>query len=150
MSGPITSTATAALAHAAEEATRRGDRRVGTDHLLLGLLHDPAIASHLGTDVEKARDAAEHLDRVALAAIGLDVEMTPAPIPRRRAGSVSPTSGLRGVIARAVGIAGAENVRKAEPRHLLAALFECQHPDPAAELLDAINLGPEAQAHMPT
>ena len=38
------------------------DRRVGTDHLLLGLLHDPGIVVALGTDAERARAAAQDLD----------------------------------------------------------------------------------------
>ena len=33
---------------AREEARRRGDRRVGTEHLLLALLEDPAIEAVLG------------------------------------------------------------------------------------------------------
>jgi Clp amino terminal domain, pathogenicity island component len=30
----------AATGHAADEAARRGENRIGTEHLLLGLLHD--------------------------------------------------------------------------------------------------------------
>ncbi|HWI30865.1 MAG TPA: Clp protease N-terminal domain-containing protein [Microbacterium sp.] len=146
MSGPITPAATAVLVRAAEEATRRGDRRIGTDHLLLGLLHDPAVARTLGTDVEQARVAAQRLDRLALAAIGIELGTKPAQVSPRRAGSGPPTSGLRGVIARAVAMARAENVRKAEPRHLLAALLEGRRPDPAAELLDALDTRPEDPA----
>ncbi|MGD1032906.1 MAG: Clp protease N-terminal domain-containing protein, partial [Candidatus Dormibacteria bacterium] len=42
------------LTSAAEEASRRGDRRVGTDHLLLGLLHQPdsRAARALGISLE--------------------------------------------------------------------------------------------------
>lgn len=36
---------------AREEARRRGDIKVGTEHLLLGLLHDHDIGSALGTDL---------------------------------------------------------------------------------------------------
>ena len=34
---------------ASEEARRRGDRRTGTDHLLLDLLEDPSTEAVLGT-----------------------------------------------------------------------------------------------------
>ncbi|MFD0885532.1 Clp protease N-terminal domain-containing protein, partial [Streptosporangium algeriense] len=39
---------------AAEEARQRGDRRIGTEHLLLGLVHDPSSLSAraLGVDRE--------------------------------------------------------------------------------------------------
>ena len=149
MSGPMTREAATAFANAAHEASRRGDRRVGTDHLLLGLLHDPTIAASLGTDVETARAAAERLDRAALAAIGLDLTTAPPSAIRRRPGSASPTSGLRAAISRAVGLAAAEGQRKAEPGHLLEALFECRRPDPAAELLEAMDLGPRARTGTP-
>lgn len=149
MSGPMTREAASALENAAHEASRRGDRRVGTDHLLLGLLHNPMVADSLGTDLEAARAAADRLDRAALAAIGLDLTTAPPSAIRRRPGSASPTSGLRAAISRAVGLAAAERLRKAEPRHLLEALFECQRPDPAAELLDALDLGPQVRTRAP-
>jgi Clp amino terminal domain, pathogenicity island component len=63
------------LTSAAEEAGRRGDRRLGTDHLLLGLLHDAdsSAARALGVSLESARGASDALDRAALAAVGVDV-----------------------------------------------------------------------------
>ena len=65
--------ARAAVTASADEARRRGDRRIGTDHLLLGLLHDPGSAEALGVTVEAAREKSDALDRAALAAIGLDL-----------------------------------------------------------------------------
>ena len=52
------------LTSAAEEARRRGDRRVGTEHLLLGLLHEPdsKAARALGVSLEDARLASDALD----------------------------------------------------------------------------------------
>ena len=138
---PLTRAAAAALSHAAEEAARRGDRRVGTDHLLLGLLHDQAAAADLGTDVEHARAAAAELDRRALAALGIDLGPLPVQPARLKPGNASPTSGFRAVVARAVGLAGAERLRRAEPRHLVAALRELRPPDPAATLLHTLHGG---------
>ena len=53
------------LTWAAEEAGRRGDRRIGTDHLLLGILHESTsdAAEALGVDLASARAADERLDR---------------------------------------------------------------------------------------
>ena len=40
---------------ASEEARRRGDRRTGTDHVLLALLEDPSIEGVLGVRLPQAR-----------------------------------------------------------------------------------------------
>lgn len=53
---------------ASEEARRRGDRRTGTDHVLLGLLEDPSIEVVLGVSLQQARQALESLDQEALGA----------------------------------------------------------------------------------
>ncbi len=139
MLAPLTSAAAAALSHASEEAARRGDRRVGTDHLLLGLLHDQEAAADLGTDLEHAHAAAAELDREALAALGIDLGPLPGQPARLKPGNASPTSGFRAVVARAVALAGAERLRRAEPRHLVAALRELRPPDPAATLLHTLH-----------
>src|SRR5262245_29909452 len=59
----------AVVRSALEEARRRGDRRLSTEHLLLALLYDPAAAPAraLGVDLETARAALDALDRAALA-----------------------------------------------------------------------------------
>ena len=56
---------------ASEEARRRGDRRAGTDHLLLGLLEEPEIEAVLGVSLLKARDRLDSLDREVLGALGV-------------------------------------------------------------------------------
>jgi hypothetical protein len=38
---------------ASEEARRRGDRRVGTDHILLALLENPSIEAVLGVSLQQ-------------------------------------------------------------------------------------------------
>jgi hypothetical protein len=68
---------------ASEEARRRGDRRTGTDHLLLALLEDPSIEVALGVTLQQARQAHESLDHEALGALGM-VSGTDAPaLPMR-------------------------------------------------------------------
>lgn len=138
------------LASAAEEAQGRGDRRIGTDHLLLGLLNDPdsVAARVLGVDLEAARAASAALDRAALAAVGIDLGQLGArprsqPIQARRRPPL--TSGARAVLQRSLQEASASKSRHIEVRHLLLALLSCERPDPAAEMLAALGIDP-AQA----
>ena len=58
---------------ARHEARRRGDRKVGTEHLVLALLAEPALAGALATDLAGARAQLEALDRDALGAVGVVV-----------------------------------------------------------------------------
>src|SRR5215212_4605431 len=72
---------------ATDEALRSGDRRVGTEHLLVALLMDPdsVTARALGTDVDQARAGRRELDRQALIVVGVDGPYAgPPPAPRRR------------------------------------------------------------------
>lgn len=133
------------LTSAAEEAHRRGDRRIGTDHLLLGLLHDhhsvPAWA--LGVDLESARAASAALDRAALAAVGIDVGelgSSPRAIQARRHPPL--TSGARAVLERSLHDARSAKARYIDARQLLLAILTRERPDPAAELLAALGLDP--------
>ncbi len=76
---------------ASEEARRRGDRRTGTDHLLLALLEDPSIEGVLGVSLQQARQALESLDQEAFGALGLRAGTDAPPLPiapcRRSRGS---------------------------------------------------------------
>jgi ATP-dependent Clp protease ATP-binding subunit ClpA len=134
------------LATAAEEATRRGDGRIGTEHLLLALLHDPGSVSAqvIGADLGQARAALDALDRAALAAVGIQAGAAgaagspPAPVRTRRRPPFS--SGTRAVIVRALAEAQAARDRRIQQRHLLLGVLACVRPDPAAELLDALGV----------
>jgi ATP-dependent Clp protease ATP-binding subunit ClpA len=131
------------LTSAAEEARRRGDRRLGTDHLLLGLLHDrdSSVARALGIDLESTRAAADTLDRAALGAVGVNVDHlgdTPRPAYPRRL--LPLTSGARAVLKRAVDETRKAKTQRIEARDFLVALLERERPDPAAELLAALNV----------
>ena len=135
------------LTSATGEARRRGDRRLGTDHLLLGLLHDedsPA-AKALGVSLAGARAASDALDRAALAAVGVQVrtlgEGPPASFGRRRPPL---TSGARAVFKRAIDEARPSRSGRIDTTCFLLALLSRQRPDPAAELLDALGVDPAA------
>ncbi|MEO8519609.1 MAG: Clp protease N-terminal domain-containing protein [Dermatophilaceae bacterium] len=135
------------LTSAADEARRRGDRRLGTEHLLLGLLHvpDSPVTKALGTDLESARTASDALDRSALAAIGIDAAHlgeAPRDVHSRRL--LPMTSGARAVLKTAVEETRQTGSRRIETRQFLFALLERERPDPAAELLYALGVDPSA------
>lgn len=126
-----------AVTFGVQEAGRRGDRRIGTDHLLLGLLHDKPTAELVGVSVDDARATADTLDNRALAAIGLDVgEFRPA-VSSRPLKRAPLSSGARSVLQRTIVFTTADRSRRILPKHMLLALLERQQPDPAAELLTA-------------
>ena len=131
------------LTSAAEEAERRGDRRLGTDHLLLGLLHDPdsAAARAVGVSLESARAASDELDRSALAAVGVNAGSLAGPLRAARSRRLPPlTSGAREVLKRTLEEARPGETGRIETRHFLLALLARDRPDPAAELLAALGV----------
>jgi hypothetical protein len=74
------------LVQGVEEARDRGDRRVGTDHLLVALLANPVTAELLGSEPDAAPATGRDLDRQALAAVGIEMDTLPAAGPLRRGG----------------------------------------------------------------
>jgi ATP-dependent Clp protease ATP-binding subunit ClpA len=120
---------------AIDEAGRRGDRRVGTDHLLVGLLHDPEIARQVGATPDDARGVVDELDRRALAQVGLDVRSFGELAPAAGGTRLPFTPGAKVVLERTVALTRTDRARRIESRHLLLALLERQPPDPAAEVL---------------
>jgi ATP-dependent Clp protease ATP-binding subunit ClpA len=125
------------------ETRLRGDRRLGTEHLLLALLgEDAGVARALGVDVEAARAALDALDRAALASIGIELgEFRPGgPVA---SGKRTPlTSAARAVLHRAVKQSG--RPKRVTAEHLLLSLLACQRPDPAVELLAQLGIDPQA------
>jgi len=129
-----------AVRYGVEEAQRRGDRRVGTDHLLLGVLRDGDSAALVGVSVDDARSTADALDRKALVAIGIDIgDFRPAVAPRSGIRTQF-TSGARSVLQRTLAHTTAAKSRRITPAHLLLALVEREQPDAAAALLSELNV----------
>jgi ATP-dependent Clp protease ATP-binding subunit ClpA len=130
--------ARAAVEDARYEAERRGDRRIGTEHLLIALLQDDAIAQIIGVDATAAHEAADELDRSALIAIGL----VPGDFQPRGSAALGKhvplTSGAKTVLVSALANTTAEKARAITARHLLLAIFDVHLPDPAAVLLAAL------------
>jgi hypothetical protein len=146
---------------AREEARRRGDRKVGTEHLLLALLSETDLSGVLDVTIEEARAALDALDLQAFAAIGLDVRLGLPPLPSTPLEELPRKPTLRAVLkgrlpmtptAKKTLEASSKGTRRgrAHPgtrymaRNVLAALLELERPDPAAELLAGLGLEPAA------
>jgi Clp amino terminal domain, pathogenicity island component len=135
---------------ASEEARRRGDRRTGTDHLLLALLEDPSVEVVLGVSLQKAREALESLDHQALAALGLGSGTEAPPLPMRsvpkkpRIRDVAQKDRLRLTPAakKVLEDSVKPNRRKGQvtASQVLAQILALQPPDPAAVLLGALDV----------
>jgi hypothetical protein len=134
---------------ASEEAKCRGDRRVGTDHLVLALLEEPLAVELLGVSLHQAREALHALDRQALAVVGLDLGADP-PAPTRvvpkkpRLRDVAQKDRLR-MTPEAKKVL--ERASKSNRRGLyvtadqvLAQILTLNSPDPAPVLLDALGV----------
>jgi ATP-dependent Clp protease ATP-binding subunit ClpA len=119
---------------ASEEARRRGDRRTGTDHVLLALLEHPSIEAVLGVSLEQARQALEALDHEALAALGLGSGADAPPLPMR---AVPTKPRIRDIAQR-----DRRNRRRLQvtAQQVLSQILTLQPPDPAAVLLGALGV----------
>jgi ATP-dependent Clp protease ATP-binding subunit ClpA len=131
---------------ACEEAKRRGDQTIGSEHLLLALLADPDAlpATALGCDLRSARAALDAMDEHALAAVGIDARMRFPLLPRQRHGRIRLTPSAKAVLQGS--IKHAEKRRNIGPQHVLLALLERERPDPAAELLASLGVDRDAVA----
>ena len=125
---------------AMEEARSLGDKRMGTEHLLLGALHERGPAEALGVSLEDARKAAARLDAAALKAIGFDSkELVRAPMPTR--GRKPPfSSGAKEVMASMVKSAVDQKSRKITASSLVMSLLGREEHDPVTALLQELNV----------
>ena len=150
----------ATAVHAREEARRRGNRRVGTEDLVLGLLREPDVAQVLGCDLGAARGALDALDRDALVAVGIDRPLDAPPVPTREPALGGRRAVLKAVLTdhlpmtpvakRAKEAAGKDDhgrwvdtrqkARGWSRERMLIALLSLAPPDPGAALLDALDV----------
>ena len=136
---------------ASEEARRRGDRRTGTDHILLALFEDPSVEAVLGVSLPQARQALDSLDREALAALGLGSGADAPALPMRavpkkpRIRDVAKkdrfrmTPAAKKVLEEAYKPKGHRKLQ-VTGREVLAQILALQPPDPAAVLLGALGV----------
>jgi ClpA/ClpB-like protein len=124
---------------ARDEAIRRGDRVIGTEHILLALLVDPAspAARSLAIGLESARCALDALDSEALATVGVRPGITAGPVTMAPRGRLRLTPMAKAIFT---GIPGVSKDRREGLGIVLAALLRLQRPDPAAELLAALGV----------
>jgi len=118
---------------ACDEALRRGDRKVGTEHLFLALLMDPECLEAVQHSLDDARAALEALDQADLLAVGIDARACQAP-PLHGLGShrLPLTPAAKDALKQSTREAGS---RHFGPRHLLLALLRHEEPDGVACLL---------------
>ena len=142
---------------ASEEARRRGDRRTGTDHVLLALLEDPSIDVVLGVSLQQARQALESLDQEALGALGMRSGTDAPPLPMRavpkkprikdvmKKDRLRMTPAAKKVLEEAV----KPNRRglQVTAQQVLAQILTLQPPDPAAVLLGALGVNTSEVQH---
>ena len=144
---------------ASEEARRRGDRRTGTDHLVLALLADPSIEVVLGVTLQQARRAQESLDHEALGALGMGFGADPPALPMRavpkkpRLRDVAKKDRFRMTPAakKVLEEAARPNRRGLQitAQQVLAQILTLQPPDPAAVLLGALGVNtPEVRRRL--
>ena len=144
---------------ASEEARRRGDRRTGTDHVLLALLEDPSIEGVLGVSLQQARQALDSLDHEALGALGLGSGTDAPPLPMRAVPKkptirdIAKKDRLRMTPAakKVLEDASKPNRRRlyVTGQQVLAQILTLQPPDPAAVLLGALGVNtPEVRRRL--
>jgi Clp amino terminal domain, pathogenicity island component len=155
---PETLHAWAVYLRASEEARRRGDRRTGTDHLLLALFEDPSTEAVLGVNLQQARQALESLDRDALASVGLGPGADAPPLAMRavpkkpRIRDVAKkdrfrmTPAAKKVLEEAYKPKGHRKFQITGPE-VLAQILTLQPPDPAAVLLGALGVNTSEVLH---
>jgi hypothetical protein len=136
---------------ASEEARRRGDRRTGTDHILLALFEDPSVEAVLGVSLQQAREALASLDREALGALGLGPGADAPELPMRavpkkpRIRDVAKrdrfrmTPAAKKVLEEAYKPKGHRKLQVTGPE-VLAQILALEPPDPAAVLLGALGV----------
>ncbi|WP_283138861.1 Clp protease N-terminal domain-containing protein [Rhizohabitans arisaemae] len=133
-----------AIKAAAEEARQRGDRRIGTEHLLLGLLRNPDStgARALGVDLAAAQTALAELDKAALRALGLNVGAVPQARPRKHpaVSATTLTTSARAAITQAIKVTKRKDRDTQAPVQVLLALLAQRRPDPVADLLDHLGV----------
>jgi ATP-dependent Clp protease ATP-binding subunit ClpA len=136
---------------ASEEARRRGDRRTGSEHLMLALLEeDPSTEAVLGVSLQHAREALESLDQQALGAVGLGSGTDAPELPMRalpkkatfRAVIEKDRPRLTPAAKKVLQDAVKPNRRKTQvtAQQVLAQILAFHPPDPAAELLGALGV----------
>lgn len=139
------------LLAAEETSLRRGDPRLGTEHLLYGVVaNGDAWVADYGLTVDRIRSKLADLDVRALESVGIEAaidEVPPSPVRRRRRfllprHHVPFTAAAKRALERSLHICLAEGHKAISPTHLLAALAVAGGNDPAVRLLRSLGVEP--------
>ena len=154
---PETLHAWAIYLQASEEARRRGDRRTGTDHILLALFEDPSIEVLLGVSLQQARQALDSLDHEALGTLGLESGADAPSLPMR---AVPKKPTIRAVMTRdrlrmtpaakkvlEEAVKPMRRKTQVTAQQVLAQILALEPPDPAAALLGALGVNTSEVRH---
>ena len=133
------------VTHAVEEAENRGDSRIGTEHLLMGVARSRSLEG-LMPSVESIRAELDRMDRDALISVGLDpglIEVT-GPAGRKTSGHIPFTSGAKDILKGSLRAALDLGHRHIGVEHIALALTATDGPDRATGVLRRLDLDPDA------
>lgn len=135
----------AVLTAAQEACAGRGESRIGTDHLLIGVVAaGNGTAAAAGLTVDGLNDALDRLDERALGAVGIGAEE--AVLERllgwRRRGHLPFSGGAKKSLERCLAIVLDLGHRRITSDHLLAGITMGGANDPAVRLLRACWIEP--------
>lgn len=122
----------------------RFDSRLGTEHLLLGVVAAGTGGADLvGLSRDDLRRGLEELDHLALRAVGVAVplESLPEPIQRRKR-RIRFTFGAKQCLKKSLEIAIEMGHGLIAVEHLVAALASGDNRDPAVRLLNHLGVNP--------
>ena len=131
---------------AIDEAERRGDSRVGTEHLLIALAGSQSMVGILPTP-DELHDQLDRLDEDALRSVGLDPALLisdPAPRPGPRKRHIPFTGAAKDLLKGALKEAIVLGHRHIGVEHLALALTAASRPDRALAALEGRDLSPDA------
>lgn len=141
------------LAAADEAAVSRGDRHIGTEHLLVGVIRSGnEVARAAGLTLVGIRVGLDQLDRISLDAVGIPLDPStigaaPAAAGRRwwlpakaTGGQIPFTSGAKDRLKACLHLAIENGTRSITGDHILAALAGGDDNDPAVRLLRTIGV----------
>jgi ATP-dependent Clp protease ATP-binding subunit ClpA len=131
------------VTNAVEEAETRGDSRVGTEHLLIGVARCGYLEGVM-PDLESIRAELDRMDREALASVGVDPGLidAAASAPRKRSGHIPFTGGAKEALKDALRAALELGHRHIGVEHIALALTAVQGPDRATQALRGLGLDP--------
>jgi ATP-dependent Clp protease ATP-binding subunit ClpA len=140
----FTSEARKTVTTAVQEAEKRGDTRIGTEHLLLGACR-AGVLDEFGVDEETVRGVLKRLDTEALASVGVDAgEFSDGPDVRRRVRQrhIPFTGSGKQVLVQALVEAKAVGSRRIESGHIALAITRLPDHDRAIRVLSGAGANP--------